>query len=215
MSSAEQLSCLARPLRRTSGFRLETSTSLFPLGLGLRSSWGVQRSASSHKWFLPTGGLTNLMFRYKYTLWNRLHELLRRAFPYSHMYAGRRHMHTASGYPAPPNHPLRYPKYHLIETKRPLTEVHWGSRTGFIFGMEGPPGVERVWVSKGTGAGSGAERGRLKPLCSTHIYIYIFSFIVQYLYIYQYVYTHVHMYSFLYTHSFMHVYVYIHMYIRS
>ena len=30
--------------------------------------------------------------------------------------------------PAPPNYPLRYPKYHLIETMRPLIEVHWGSR---------------------------------------------------------------------------------------
>ena len=29
-------------------------------------------------------------------------------------------------YPAPPNHRLRDPKYHLIETIRPLIEVHWG-----------------------------------------------------------------------------------------
>ena len=28
--------------------------------------------------------------------------------------------------PAPPNYPLRDPKYHLIETIRPLIEVHWG-----------------------------------------------------------------------------------------
>ena len=28
--------------------------------------------------------------------------------------------------PAPPNYPLRYPKYHLIETIRPLKKVHWG-----------------------------------------------------------------------------------------
>ena len=28
--------------------------------------------------------------------------------------------------PAPPNFPLRDPKYHLIETIRPLIEVHWG-----------------------------------------------------------------------------------------
>ena len=28
--------------------------------------------------------------------------------------------------PAPPNYPLRDPKYHLIETIRPLMEVHWG-----------------------------------------------------------------------------------------
>ena len=27
---------------------------------------------------------------------------------------------------APPNYPLRYPKYHLMETIRPLVEVHWG-----------------------------------------------------------------------------------------
>ena len=27
---------------------------------------------------------------------------------------------------APPNHPLRYPIYQLIETIRPLIEVHWG-----------------------------------------------------------------------------------------
>ena len=30
--------------------------------------------------------------------------------------------------PAPPNYPLRYPKYHLIETIKPLIEIHWGSR---------------------------------------------------------------------------------------
>ena len=28
--------------------------------------------------------------------------------------------------PAPPNYPLRHPKYHAIETIRPLIEVHWG-----------------------------------------------------------------------------------------
>ena len=28
--------------------------------------------------------------------------------------------------PAPPNYPLRNPKYHLIETIRPLTKVNWG-----------------------------------------------------------------------------------------
>ena len=28
--------------------------------------------------------------------------------------------------PAPPNYPLRDPKYHLIETIRPPIEVHWG-----------------------------------------------------------------------------------------
>ena len=28
--------------------------------------------------------------------------------------------------PAPPNYPLIDPKYHLIETTRPLIEVHWG-----------------------------------------------------------------------------------------
>ena len=28
--------------------------------------------------------------------------------------------------PAPPNYPLRDPIYHLIETIRPLIEVHWG-----------------------------------------------------------------------------------------
>ena len=28
--------------------------------------------------------------------------------------------------PAPPNYPVRYPKYHLIESIRPLREVHWG-----------------------------------------------------------------------------------------
>ena len=28
--------------------------------------------------------------------------------------------------PEPPNYPLRHPKYHLIETIRPLIEVHWG-----------------------------------------------------------------------------------------
>ena len=28
----------------------------------------------------------------------------------------------------PPNYPLRYPKYHLIETMRPLREVRRGCR---------------------------------------------------------------------------------------
>ena len=28
--------------------------------------------------------------------------------------------------PAPPNYPLRGPKYHLIDTIRPLIEIHWG-----------------------------------------------------------------------------------------
>ena len=27
--------------------------------------------------------------------------------------------------PVPPNYCLREPKYHLIETIRPLTEIHW------------------------------------------------------------------------------------------
>ena len=31
---------------------------------------------------------------------------------------------------APPNCPLRNPKYHLIETIRPLIEVHWGVLVG-------------------------------------------------------------------------------------
>ena len=31
-------------------------------------------------------------------------------------------------YQQPPNYPLRDPKYHLMETIRPLIEVHWGSR---------------------------------------------------------------------------------------
>ena len=30
-------------------------------------------------------------------------------------------------HPAPPNYPLRYPIYQLIETIRPLIEVHWGA----------------------------------------------------------------------------------------
>ena len=34
--------------------------------------------------------------------------------------------------PAPPNYPLRQPKYHLMETIRPLIEVHWG-------------GLRRLW----------------------------------------------------------------------
>ena len=32
--------------------------------------------------------------------------------------------------PAPPSHPLRHPKYHLIESIRPSIEVHWGCRYG-------------------------------------------------------------------------------------
>ena len=32
----------------------------------------------------------------------------------------------ASILPAPPNYPFRDPKYHLIETIRPLIELHWG-----------------------------------------------------------------------------------------
>ena len=30
-------------------------------------------------------------------------------------------------YQHPPNYPLRDPIYHLIETIRPLIEVHWGA----------------------------------------------------------------------------------------
>ena len=33
---------------------------------------------------------------------------------------------AASSQPAPPNYPLRYPEYHLIETVRLFMEVHWG-----------------------------------------------------------------------------------------
>ena len=39
--------------------------------------------------------------------------------------------------PAPPNYPLRYPKCHLIETRRPLIEVHWGSRDTYTYHVEG------------------------------------------------------------------------------
>ena len=37
--------------------------------------------------------------------------------------------------PAPPNYPLRLPKYHLIETKRPLTLSRYigGSRYRLLF----------------------------------------------------------------------------------
>ena len=34
--------------------------------------------------------------------------------------------HNGSYAPAPPNYPLRHPKYHLIETIRPLIELHLG-----------------------------------------------------------------------------------------
>ena len=43
--------------------------------------------------------------------------------------------------PAPPNYPLRDPKYHLIETIRPLIEVLWGVQVYGLFGpamWEGP-----------------------------------------------------------------------------
>ena len=30
----------------------------------------------------------------------------------------------------PPNYPLRYPIYQLIETIRPSIKLHWGSRRG-------------------------------------------------------------------------------------
>ena len=35
--------------------------------------------------------------------------------------------------PAPPKYTLRYPKYHLLETIRPLIEVHWGVQVMAIF----------------------------------------------------------------------------------
>ena len=35
--------------------------------------------------------------------------------------------------PAPPNYPLRHLKYQLIQTIRPLIEVHWGG-LGAILG---------------------------------------------------------------------------------
>ena len=31
-----------------------------------------------------------------------------------------------ASFPTPPNYHLRYPKYHLIQTIRPLIELHWG-----------------------------------------------------------------------------------------
>ena len=34
--------------------------------------------------------------------------------------------HQSRYLPATPHYPLRHPKYHLIETTRPLIEVHWG-----------------------------------------------------------------------------------------
>ena len=38
------------------------------------------------------------------------------------------HHHTCFWGPftSTPNYPLRHPKYHLVETIRPLIEVHWG-----------------------------------------------------------------------------------------
>ena len=49
--------------------------------------------------------------------------------------------------PEPPNCPLRHQKYHLIETRRPLIEIHWGSRWGLR------PGVVLVsgWPKVGLG----------------------------------------------------------------
>ena len=38
--------------------------------------------------------------------------------------------------PAPPNYPLRHPKYHIIETIAPLIEVHWGGASDYQYHLE-------------------------------------------------------------------------------
>ena len=50
--------------------------------------------------------------------------------------------------PAAPNYPLRYPKYHLIETIRLLIELHWGSRwTWKVFKVQAFEGdFQRSWL---------------------------------------------------------------------
>ena len=54
--------------------------------------------------------------------------------------------------PAPPNYPLRDPIYQLIETIRPLIEVHWGSRFLYRFWSS-------VRLAKKLGEGVGRGRG--------------------------------------------------------
>ena len=44
------------------------------------------------------------------------------------LWGGSHYLINFNRLPAPPNYPVRDPKYHLIETIRPLIEVHWGSR---------------------------------------------------------------------------------------
>ena len=51
--------------------------------------------------------------------------------------------------PAPPNYPLRHPKYHLIETRRPLVELHCGGLGRVYIGLLGslPPfSLRPFWI---------------------------------------------------------------------
>ena len=49
-----------------------------------------------------------------------------KALPCNGKYSGMAELSETNPVPAPPNYHLRHPKYHLIETIRPLIEVHWG-----------------------------------------------------------------------------------------
>ena len=123
---------------------------------------------------------------------------------------------------APPNYPLRDPKYDQIETIRPSIEVHWGSRR-----MPAPkihlPGLEarRSGVTK---SGATSAVSLLQSIVaytstmpqhdignytyasvymSTHIYIYVYIHICMYVYIYIYVCICFYMYISMYTHMYV------------
>ena len=83
--------------------------------------------------------------------------------------------------PAPLNYPLRDPKYHLVETIRPVLEVHWGVLVGIDIDMH----------------------KQIRVYMHTPIYIYVYMYIYIYIYIYMCMYLcmYKHTQVFLYVHS--------------
>ena len=61
------------------------------------------------------------------------------------------HQEKETPLPAPPNYPSRHHKYHLIETIRPLIEVHWEL---VLNGPQIGPSMVSVWFPMETGGAS-------------------------------------------------------------
>ena len=87
----------------------------------------------------------------------------------------RRFYHPPHHHPAPPNYPLRDPKYHLIETIRPFIEVHWGPGSRGIWpgaGLPGPGVLLAAWPPLAIGVQPGPIQHRHIDLIYMCIHTY-------------------------------------------